>query len=191
MAQEGQLNQDSSKGDLNKEAGWRYCEGRNTGIKCTWVTRKRKQSPTMPRLGAHQGFNWCFPLQLLISWHSTMTVRATDVSAHQEGHSRATYNGWWCRCGPRCTQTPKQHPQFTRWRKQEDSLPKTQFGLVAHLWIWHMNLGEWLSLLSFSIPISKRETNTSICAYHSHFSARSTKHFGNGKALCKEELLML
>ena len=76
MAQAGQLNQDSSKGDLNKEAEWRYCEGRNTGIKCTWVMGKRKQSPTMPRLGAHQGFNWCFPLQLLISWHSTMTVRA-------------------------------------------------------------------------------------------------------------------
>lgn len=58
-----------------------------------------------------------------------------------------------------------------------------------------MNLAyelRWVTLiLSFWIPISKRETNTSICAYHSCFSARSTKHFGNGKALCKEELLIL
>ena len=66
--------------------------------------------------------------------------------------------------------------------------------------IWNcglpMNLAyelRWVTLITelLNPPISKRETNTSICAYHSCFSARSTKHFGNGKALCKEELLIL
>lgn len=138
----------------------RYCEVRkNFGTNNAWVMGKRKYGPKAPSPGAWQGLNGCFPSNYWSHDTAPQLPETTYMAAWDVGHSGAAL--MWLSRHPN---TKTCHHGFP-WGKHEDNLWKTQLGVIALPWIWHMILIEWLSLLSFE-PSSVRETKPCVLNVH-------------------------